>query len=160
NFQLHIEKPGYAPLDQPLQPRVQDTLRMTFTLKTMPAAPPAGAGGEAAGATSAEPPPANAAEAKARTDAITPHNDGLAAPKAKDLPGAIAKFESPSPLDPKRAAAPAILAELYLQNHQPAEALKAADRALALTPGKTRLLMDRYQAYKAMGDKPHAAEAL
>jgi Tfp pilus assembly protein PilF len=158
SFQLHLDKAGYAPLDQPLQPRIQDTLRMTFTLKTLP--PASAAGSTEAAEAAAEPPPADAAEAKSRNDAVAAYNDGVAALKAKDLPGAIAKFESASTLDPKLPAAPAILAELYLQNHQPAEALRAADRALALTPGKTRLLMDRYQAYKALGDKPHASEAL
>ncbi len=153
-FALHLEKTGYAPLDQPLQPRVQDTLRLTFTLKTLPPASAAAAGDLG------EPAPASAAEAKTRNDAVAAYNDGVAALKAKDLDGAIAKFEAAEKLDPKLPAAPAVLADLYLEAHKPTESLQAADRALALTPGKSRLLMDRYQAYKALGDKPHAAEAL
>ncbi|HVR07548.1 MAG TPA: tetratricopeptide repeat protein, partial [Thermoanaerobaculia bacterium] len=114
----------------------------------------------APGAAPSSTPPANAAEAKAKHDAVVAYNEGVVALKAKDLATAAAKFEQAATLDPKLAAAHAILAGVYLELKRPADALAAADRALALEPGKPRVMIDRYQALKAMGDKARAAQAL
>jgi tetratricopeptide (TPR) repeat protein len=171
-YRLHLEKDGFITLEQPLKPKIEDTLKETYTLQ--PAGPGkaggAPAGGAAASAAPGTPPasaaappatpPANAAEAKAKNDAVVAYNEGVVALKAKDLATAAAKFEQAATLDPKLAAAHAVLAGVYLELHRPADALAAADRALALEPGKPRVMIDRYQALKAMGDKARAAQAL
>ena len=120
---------------------------------------PAAGGSAAPGGPSAAP-GAGAAATAAHGQAVAAYNEGIAALRTRDVPGAIAKFEQASQLDPQLAAAPAVLADLYLSQHKPAEALAAADRALALEPGKPHLMFDRYQALKGLGDKPRAAQAL
>jgi tetratricopeptide (TPR) repeat protein len=186
-YRIHVEKQGYVTLEEPLKLKIEDSVKETFTLEpqvsatlqrggaaggagaagTPPAAGAAGAGGGApgtaappAGGAAAGPPPANAAEAKARHDAVAAYNDGVAALKTKDLPGATAKFEQAVAADPKLAAGHEVLASLYLELHKPADALAAADHALALEPGKQKVMLDRYLALKAMGDKPRAAQAI
>jgi tetratricopeptide (TPR) repeat protein len=184
-YRIHVEKQGYVTLEEPLKLKIEDSVKETFTLEPQVSAtlqrggaaggagaagtPPSrgaaagGAGAGAAGAgspTSAGPPPANAAEAKARHDAVAAYNDGVAALKTKDLPGATAKFEQAVAADPKLAAGHEVLASLYLEQHKPADALAAADHALALEPGKQKVMLDRYLALKAMGDKPRAAQAI
>jgi Tfp pilus assembly protein PilF len=184
-YRIHLEKQGYTTFEEPLKLKIEDTVKESFTLEPQvratisrggseaggpaagaPSSGAAGAGGGAgttapppAGA-AAGPPPANAAEAKARHDAVVAYNEGVIALKAKDLPGATAKFEQAAAADPKLAAAHEVLASVYLEQHKPSEALTAADRALALEPGKQRVMLDRYLALKALGDKPRAAQAL
>jgi Tfp pilus assembly protein PilF len=168
-YRLHLEKDGFVTLEQPLKPKIEDTLKETYTLQ--PSTPgkagapgavgAAGAAPGAAGTASpSSPPPANAAEAKAKKDAIVAYNEGVVALKAKDVATAAAKFEQAATLDPKLAAAHAVLAGVYLELKRPNDALAAADRALALEPGRQRVMIDRYQALKAMGDKARAAQAL
>ena len=174
-YRIHLEKQGYVTLEQPLKPKIEDTLRESYSLQpatgpaaagsqsggaAAPGAPPAGQPAGASGKAAPAPPPKDAAEAKARHDAAVAYNEGVAALKAKDMPTATAKFEQAATVDPKLAEAHAILAGLYLEQPRPADALAAADRALALEPGKPRVMIDRYQALKGLGDKQRAAQAL
>ncbi len=161
-YRIHFEKAGYETLEQPLNPKIEDTLKETFTLQS--SQPPAGAPaapGTGASATAAAP-PAGPATAAAPPDpaAVAAYNDGVAALKAKDSAIAIAKFELAEKLDSKLAAAPAVLADLYLDQKRPADAVAAADRALALEPGKARLMLVRYQALRSLGDPARTAQAL
>ena len=176
-YRIHLEKDGYVTLEQPLKLKIEDTLKEGYAMQRstggagagMPgtlgtaAAPTAGNGGTV-GATAAAapttPPPADAAAAKARQDASVAYNEGVAALKAKDLATATAKFEQSAQIDPKLAAPHAILAGVYLEQKRPADALAAADRALAIDPANQRVMLDRYLALKALGDKPRAAQAL
>jgi Tfp pilus assembly protein PilF len=157
-YRIRLEKEGFATLEQPLKPKVEDTLKETYTLQQ---AAPAPAAGQAPAAPAAPPAsPAASPEAKAKHDAVAAYNDGVAALKAKDMATAVAKFEQAAALDPKLAAAHAVLASLYLEQHKPNEAVAAADRALELEPGRQRVMLDRYEALKTLGDKPRAAQAL
>src|SRR6202011_6056688 len=47
------------------------------------------------------------------------------------------------------------------EQNRPGEALAAADRALALDPGsgRQRVLLDRYEALRELGDRQRAAQA-
>jgi Tfp pilus assembly protein PilF len=174
-YRIHLEKQGYVTLEQPLKPKIEDTLRESYSLQpatgptgavsqsggaAAPGAPPAGQPAGSSGKAAPAPPPKDAAEAKARHDGAVAYNEGVAALKAKDMQTATAKFEQAATVDPKLAEAHAILAGLYLEQHRPADALAAADRALALEPGKPRVMIDRYQALKGLGDKQRAAQAL
>jgi Tfp pilus assembly protein PilF len=174
-YSIHLEKQGYVTLEQPLKPKIEDTLREKYSLQSAtgpaaagsqsggaaaPGAPPAGQAAASSGKAAPAPPPKDAAEAKARHDSAVAYNEGVAALKAKDMPTATAKFEQAATVDPKLAEAHAILAGLYLEQHRPADALAAADRALALEPGKPRVMIDRYQALRGLGDKQRAAQAL
>jgi Tfp pilus assembly protein PilF len=178
-YTIHLEKQGYVTLEQPLKPKIEDTLRESYSLQPAtgpaaagpqsggaaapgapPGAPPAAQPAGASGKAPPPPPPADAGAAKAKHDAAVAYNEGVAALKAKDMQTATAKFEQAATIDPKLAEAHAILAGLYLEQHRPADALAAADRALALEPGKPRVMIDRYQALRGLGDKQRAAQAL
>lgn len=189
-YRVRFEKAGYETLEQPLRPKVEDTLKQTFTLQSAaapaagetappatapgqapdagpqsPAAPPASGAGSTAppGASAPQPAPPGAGSPSSpppNPEAVKAYNDGVAALRAKDTAGAIAKMEQAQKLDPKLAAAPAVLADLYLDQKRPADAVAAADRALALEPGRPRLMLVRYQALRALGDRARAAQAL
>jgi tetratricopeptide (TPR) repeat protein len=139
-YQIHIEKAGFLPVDENVKAKIQDTLRVTYTLQP---------------------------EAKASTQALTgenkavlAYNEGVAKLQANDKPGAIARFEEAAQLNPKLPDAQIVLAELYLDQGKNAEALAAAERYLALQPNAPRALSVQYDAYTALGDAAKADAAL
>lgn len=143
-YQLRVEKEGYLPMEGPVKPKIQDTLRLTFTLaKAAPA-----------------PDPAVKAALEGGEKAVLAYNEGVEILKKGDNAAALAKFEAASSLDPKLPEAHAVIAELSLELGEPAKALAAADRYLEIRPGDVRGLQARYDALKAMGDKEKARQAL
>jgi len=143
-YQIHLEKQGYKPYEAPLKPKLEDTLRVSFTL------------------VKAEPAPAAAApkELSGNDKAIAAYNEGVTLLKANDLAGAAPKFEQAAAFDPKLAEANGALADLYLELGRNPEALAAADRYLALKPNDPRGLRARYDALKATGDNEKARATL
>ena len=141
-YQIRLEKPGYKPYEGPLKPKLEDTLRVSFTLaKDQPAVNP------------------NAPKELSGSDkAILAYNAGVTLLKNDDLKGAAPKFEEATALNPELAEAHGALAELYLELGRNPEALAAADRFLALKPNDPRGLRARYDALKATneGDKARA----
>ncbi|HXO21367.1 MAG TPA: tetratricopeptide repeat protein [Thermoanaerobaculia bacterium] len=150
-YQIRIEKAGFAPMDEPLQPKVGENLRFAYTLQPASAAPAPAAGAPA---------PAVPAPPSGTSQAVTVYNDGVVSFQAGDMAAAIAKFQKAAELDPKQSAAQGALADVYISQGKFAEAAAAADRYLELEPGKPRGLRDRYDAYKGMGDKAKAKQAL
>lgn len=144
-YQIRVEKEGFNPYEGPLKPKVEDTMRLTFTL--IKAAPP--------------PEEANAPQEIPGTEqAILAYNEGVNALKSNDLAAAVPKFEQAASLNPELAEAHAVLAELYLELKRNADSVAAADRYLALKPGDPRGLRVRYDALKAAGDAAKIKEAL
>lgn len=141
-YQVRVEKAGYSPIEEPVKPKLEDTMRLTFTL--VPVAP------EAA--------PNAPQEIPGAEKAINAYNDGVNLLRAGDLAGAAPKFVEASTLNPELPEPLAALAEVYLELGRHAEALTAADRYLALKAGDARGLRARYDALKALGDseKAHA----
>jgi tetratricopeptide (TPR) repeat protein len=142
DYQIHIEKDGFIPVDEPVKAKIQDTVRVTYTLQPAVA--------KAAG------PQALTGENKA----VLAYNEGVTQLQAKDKAGAIAKFEEAAALNPKLPDAQAVLAELYLDQGKNAEAAAAAERYLALQPNAPRGLSVEYDAYQALGDAAKADAAL
>jgi tetratricopeptide (TPR) repeat protein len=144
-YQIRLEKPGYKPYEGPLKPKLEDTLRLSFTLaKEQPAATNPNAPKELSG-----------------TDkAILAYNEGVTLLKNNDLKGAAPKFEQAASLNPELAEAQGALTELYLELGRNPEALAAADRFLALKPNDARGLRARYDALKATGDGEKARATL
>ncbi len=144
-YQIRIEKAEFHPFEGPVKPKVEDTMRLTFTLvKAAPAEPEANAPKEMAGT----------------EQAILAYNDGVTALRAGDMGAAVPKFEQAAALNPELAEAHAVLAELYLELKRHPDALAAADRYLALKPADPRGLRVRYDALRAAGEKQKALEAL
>jgi tetratricopeptide (TPR) repeat protein len=133
-YQIRLEKQGYRPNEGPLKPKLEDTLRVSFTLAKAE---------QAAGASK---------ELSGNDQAIAAYNEGVNLLKANDLAGAAPKFEQAAAFDPKLAEASAALADLYLELGRNPEALAAADRYLALKPNDPRGLRARYDALKGTGD--------
>lgn len=152
-YVIRIEKEGYVSTQGPLDVHVGDVTTQTYTLEPLKpgqAAPAAGGKGE----------PEKPKELSGADKAVPVFNEGVTAFKAGDAATAIAKFKAAEELDPKQAAAPGALADVYLSQKQYAEALAEADKYLALKPNDPRGLRDRYDAYIGMGDKAKAKGAL
>jgi tetratricopeptide (TPR) repeat protein len=144
-YQIHVEKAGFSPYEGPLKPKVEDTMRVTFTLiKPAPS----------------EPEPDAPKEMPGSEQAILTYNEGVAVLRNGDTAGAVPKFEQAAALNPELAEAHAVLAELYLELKRNGDAVAAADRYLVLKPGDPRGLRVRYDAFKAVGDAAKAKEAL
>jgi tetratricopeptide (TPR) repeat protein len=142
-YQIRLEKPGYKPFEGPLKPKLEDTMRVGYTLvKDQPA--PAVAPKELSG----------------NDKAIAAYNEGVTLLKSNNLAGAAPKFEEAAALDPNLAEADGALADLYLELGRNPEALVAADRYLALKPSDPRGLRARYDALKATGDNEKARATL
>jgi tetratricopeptide (TPR) repeat protein len=143
-YQIHAEKAGYNPFEGPVKPKLEDSIRLTFTLV------------KAAPAPQAEGPK----EMPGTEKAILAYNEGVTALKSGNLAGAAPKFEEAVALNPSLAEAQGALAEVYLELKRPGDALAAADRYLALKPGDPRVLRARYDALRTAGDGEKAKEAL
>ncbi|HEY7216455.1 MAG TPA: tetratricopeptide repeat protein [Thermoanaerobaculia bacterium] len=143
-YQVHAEAAGFNPFEGPVKPKIEDTMRLTFTLtKAAPKEDP------------------NAPKEMPGTEqAILAYNEGVTALKNNDLATAVPKFEQAASLNPELADAQAVLAELYMELKRPADAAAAAERYLALKPNDPRGLRVRYDAFKAAGDAAKAKEAL
>ena len=141
-YQIHVEKEGFSGYEGPVKAKIEDTMRLTFTLAK--AAPKQAAPKEISG----------------KDRAVLAYNDGVTALRNNDLAGAVPKFEEAAALDPALAEAPAVLAEVYLELKRNGDAVAAADRYLALKPGDERGLRVRYDALKAAGDAARIKEAL
>jgi tetratricopeptide (TPR) repeat protein len=145
-YQIRVEKEGYLPYEETVKPKIQDTLRLTFTMaKPAPAQP---AGGPAADAMTGS------------DKAVLAYNEGVETLKAGNLAGAAAKFQEAATLNPSLAEAYAVLADVSLELGKNAEALAAANHYLELKPGDAKGLTARYDALKALGDKEQARAAL
>jgi tetratricopeptide (TPR) repeat protein len=144
-YQLSVEKAGYGPYTGPVKPKLEDTLRLTFTLpKSAPAAPAAEGPKELSGA----------------DQAILAYNEGVTALRGGDVAGAVTKLEKAASLNPSLPEPQIALASVYLDQKRYGEALAAADRYLALRPGDVEGLRARYDALKQAGDNDKAREAL
>ncbi len=144
-YQIRVEKEGFNPFEGPIKPKIEDTMRVTFTLvKPAPAEPQGNAPAELPGT----------------EKAILAYNDGVTALRNGDLAAAAPKFEEATALNPELAEAHAVLAEVYLELKRAPEALAAADRYLALKPNDPRGLRARYDALRVAGEKQKALEAL
>ncbi len=151
-YNIRVEKEGYVATQGPLDLRLGDNTPQTFTLE------PLKAGQGTATGTPGKPEPPK--ELSGADKAIPVFNDGVTAFKAGDAATAIAKFHEAEQLDPKQAAAPGALADVYLSEKKYAEAAAEADKYLALKPDDPRGLRDRYDAYEGLGDKAKAKAAL
>jgi tetratricopeptide (TPR) repeat protein len=145
NYQLNIEKTGYGPYEGPVKPKLEDTVRLTFTLpKTAPAAPAGQAPKEVSGA----------------DQAVLAYNEGVTALRGGNMAAALTSLEKAASLNPSLPEAQAALAQVYLDQKRYGDALAAADRYLALKPGDVDGLRVRYDALKLAGDNDKAREAL
>jgi len=152
-YVIRIEKEGYIPTQGPLDVHVGEVTTQTYTLEALKpgqTAPAPGGKGE----------PVKPKELSGADKAVPVFNEGVNAFKTGDAATAIAKFKEAEQLDPKQAAAPGALADVYLSQKQYSEALAEADKYLVLKPNDPRGLRDRYDAYVGMGDKAKAREAL
>jgi tetratricopeptide (TPR) repeat protein len=136
-YLLHLEKEGYTPYEETLKLKVGDTIRATFTIAKLP---------------EPEPVEETAAALEGEGAAVEAFNAGIEAVRGGDVAGGLAKFQEAAALDPELPEAHLAVAEVGLEQGKAAEALAAADRFLALSPGDVRGLRARYDALKVLGD--------
>ncbi|HEY8021901.1 MAG TPA: tetratricopeptide repeat protein [Thermoanaerobaculia bacterium] len=153
-YVIRVEKEGYVSTQGPLDVKLGENTEQTYTLEALKP-------GQTTGQPSGTPAQGTAPKELSGADkAVNVFNEGVAAFKAGDAATAVAKFKEAEQLDPKQAAAPGALADVYLSQKQYADAEGAAERFLALKPNDPRGLRDRYDAYKGAGDKEKAKTAL
>jgi tetratricopeptide (TPR) repeat protein len=145
NYDLHIEKSGYGPYDGPVKPKVEDTVRLSFTLPAVQAQAPASQGPQ---------------ELSGADQAVMAYNEGVSALKSGNVAGALPSLEKAASLNPNLPEAQVLLAEVYLDQKRYGDARAAADRFLALKPAAPEGLRVRYDALKGEGDNEQAREAL
>lgn len=93
-------------------------------------------------------------------DAVDWFNRGVERLRTADTAGAEAAFRRAVELDPELARGWSVLALVLVEAGKPADALAAADRALALSAGETDALRARYDALAALGRADEADAAL
>lgn len=147
-YLLRLEKEGYSPFEETIKPRVEDTLRLSYTLGETAPVGPAGPSDE------------EIKQLEGKNQAVQAYNEGVTALQAGNLAAAAPKFEEAGKLDPSLALAFAALAEVSVELGKHAEALAAADHLLELEPGNLRALRVRFDAAKGLGDKEKLGPAL
>ena len=99
-YVLRLEKEGYTPFEETVKPRVEDTLRLSYTLGVSAPAEPAGPSEE------------EVKLLEGKNQAISAYNAGVTALQAGDLAAAAPKFDEATKLDPALALGFAALAEV------------------------------------------------
>ncbi|OQC42230.1 MAG: Tetratricopeptide repeat protein [Acidobacteria bacterium ADurb.Bin051] len=97
-------------------------------------------------------------EAKIR--ATERFNEGAALYNAKDLDGALAKFEEAVAEDPELAPAHSVIARIHHGRQQWAAAAAAAERAAELKPDDAVAQLIRFDAWSRVGDQEKVLAAL
>lgn len=95
-----------------------------------------------------------------RETAIRVFNEGAEASRRNDTAQAATYLRKALEVDPTLDQAYSALSGLYLTHKQFKEAVEVADKMLARDAGNLEALTVRHEAYKGMGDKAKAAEAL
>jgi tetratricopeptide (TPR) repeat protein len=90
--------------------------------------------------------------------AIRVFNEGAEAARLGDLEGAKARFREALEVDPELAPAYAALATVNLTQKNYAEAIAAADQALAIDPGRSDALRSKFWAFRGLGEEAKAQE--
>jgi tetratricopeptide (TPR) repeat protein len=142
-YKVHIEKDGLQPFEEALKPKLEDTMRITYTL-----APTQEAAGDAGGT--------DAKELEGKNAAVAAYNEGVGKLKADDKAGATAKFEEALKLNPDLVEAQAVLADLYVDQKKYPEAVASAERVLQAKPNDPGALAALYDAAIGMGDTAKA----
>jgi len=142
-YKIHIEKDGFQPFEEALKPKLEDTMRITYTL-----APAQG--------TAAAPDATEAKELEGKNAAVAAYNEGVGKLKADDKAGAMAKFEEALKLNPDLVEAHGVLADLYVDQKKYPEAVASAERVLQAKPNDPAALAALYDAAVGMGDTAKA----
>ena len=147
-YRVRVEKQGYIPFEDALKPKIEDTVRVTFSI--VPEAP------EPVQQTEGP----EAKELEGKNQAIAAYNEGVGLLRSNDMAAAAVKFQEAVQLDPKLKEAWAVLSEIYSDQNKHAEALAAADKYLELEPGAARGLKVKYDAYVGLGKTDQLDAAL
>ncbi len=142
SYVYRLEKEGFAPQEQEIKLGIGQNEKIDFRMLSLAAA------AQKAGVPAANP-------------AIAVYNSGVEAYTQGDLQTAIQKLEEAAQLDPTLLQPHASLAKIYSESGRTADALAAAERALAIDPKNQFALAAAIQAYRAQGSeaKARAAEA-
>ncbi len=139
DYMVRIEKEGFQPYEEKLEPTLQETLRITYTLaRAEPAGP--------------DPDSPEAKELEGRNAAILAFNDGVGKLKGGDPAAAMARFEEALKLNPALVEAQSVLADLYVDQKMYPQAISAARSVLVARPKDPGALTALYDAAVASGD--------
>ena len=140
-YQLRLEHEGYPPIEDEVKPELRGTHTHEVVLVPRQAPPPTAAKGTL-------------------TPAQEAFNDGVKAAQANDLATAKVKFQEAIERDAKLVPPHVALAGVYLEEKDPAAAIRHANRVLELEPQNTRAYRILYEAHTDLGNQKEAKEAL
>jgi len=143
-YTLTLTKDGHATVTEPTKLEPGGITRKTFTLPSKDAAPSA----------------ASSAPASGSNRAVNAFNEGVRALQAGDRAAAKEHFLQAVELDPEMPQPHSVLAGIYLDEKDYAEAIEASRRVLEIQPDDLRALQTLYDAYSATGDEAKAGEIL
>jgi tetratricopeptide (TPR) repeat protein len=150
DYLIRLEKEGFLPIEEPFDPILGDTLRMTWTMSP-------GRGGDLGGGGRAGVAPTAVA---GKGQAARLYGEGVEALQAGELAKARETFQRVVELEPELAEAHTALAMVYVQEEAYNEAILEADRVLEMRPGDVLALKIQYEAYHSLGDRDKSEEIL
>lgn len=147
DYTIRLQAEGFAPIEEPFDPPLGDTMRHTWTMVP-------GSGGGSGSATMA---PGTGAEmgpaaADVRGAAGRKYAQGLEAFQAEDLETALISFEEVIELQPDLPEAHAALALVLVRQEAFEEALVKAEKVLELRPDDVVALKIQYESYRGLGN--------
>lgn len=149
-----IEKEGFHTTETPKKVPAALTVELDLVIFSLDGPLPMG-----------EVPAAEEAEAarqrqEAKIRAAELFNEGATLYNAKDIDGALAKFQAAVGEDPELAPAHSVIARIHHGRQQWAEAAAAAERAAGLKPGDAAAQFVRFDAWSRLGDQEKSLAAL
>lgn len=150
DYNLRIEAEGFAPIEEPFDPPLGDTMRKTWTMS-----PGSGGSGGSGGSAAMAPTQGAAmgpAEADIRGAAGRKYAQGLEAFQGNDLETARAAFEEVIELAPDLAEAHTALALVLVRQEAYEEALAEAEKILELRPDDIVGMKIQYESYRGLGN--------
>ena len=145
-YGFQFEKEGYNPANKPIKPKVKSSSFETIALEKLSTAPP--------------PAQEGTTTRVIYTPAEKVFNEGVGLLEGGDQAGAKAKFLEALEKDADMALAHSALAGIYLSAGDHQAAIATAQRLIELDPRNTRGFRILYQAYKELGQKKEADQAL
>lgn len=143
NYMVTFAAPGYAPYQETMKLKIEETNTKNVELQPADAAAPAAA---------------PAGTVKPDTN-IVAYNEGAKLFNEGKVAESIVKFKEVLKAKPEMIAAWEALARAELRMQDYKGAIEAANKALELAPDETDMYEILYNAYMSTGDKAKAAEA-
>lgn len=145
DYTIRLQADGFAPIEEPFDPPLGDTLRRTWTMVP-------GSGGGSRSMAPGDGAEMGPAQADVKGAAGRKYQQGLDAFQVNDLTTARASFEEVIELQPDLPEAHAALALVMVRQEAFDEALVEAEKVLEAKPDDLVALKIQYESYRGLGN--------